>query len=463
MLLVLAAGFFTIKPTDACAQTFFVAGTGLLSDTEHSTRQGGLQLGGRLSLSDQFRLQGAFTYLLEADEVPRAVNIRQETDFSAAEMVLHMHPFTRQSRFDLYMVAGLGAFIDGNDSRMVMPVGAGLEYRISSNVGLLLELTGRWSFVSEREFGYMAALGVSYKLNRLGRRKRPPPPVVPLVAEETRAVVEEETGSVPLTVRERMVLIPDGTFILGLTDEDPLQLQTAGLRRITLGRFFMDQYEVSNADYLRFIAEVPPERRAALLPDTTMAQAAGQRFSGSEYLRGSAFANHPVVGVTHAQAQAYCAFYDKRLPTEAEWEYAARAGQVGYVYPWPGLETRDEDGTFLANYNPGRGGYAADGHAFTAPVDAFPASAWDLYNISGNVAEWCQDTFHPSYTALSDFNPLFIDEDESRRVTRGGSWASDAFYIGVGVRDAQAAGEASPYVGFRCVQDVTEVNIEIDR
>ena len=62
------------------------------------------------------------------------------------------------------------------------------------------------------------------------------------------------------------------------------------------------------------------------------------------------------------------------------------------------------------------GGYAADGYAFTAPVDAFPPSAWELYNTSGNVAEWCQDTFHPSYTALSDFNPLFVDPAEPRRV-----------------------------------------------
>ena len=187
---------------------------------------------------------------------------------------------------------------------------------------------------------------------------------------------------------------------------------------------------------------------------------ASRRFSGSKYLRGSAFANHPVVGVTYDQAQAYCTFYGKRLPTEAEWEYAARAGQIGYVYPWPGLETRDEDGNFLANYNPGRGGYAADGYAFTAPVDAYPPSRWNLHTMSGNVAEWCEDTFHPSYTTLTDFNPLHSDPDEPRHIVRGGSWASDAFYIGIGVRDAQPADEASPYIGFRCVMDVTETNDE---
>ena len=261
-----------------------------------------------------------------------------------------------------------------------------------------------------------------------------------------------------LRKKDNMVLVPDGSFILGLTDEDPLQLQTAGLRRITLSRFYIEQHEVTNEEYRTYLAEMAPERRAALLPDTTMGQALGNRFSWSEYFRGSAFASHPVVGVTHQQAQQYCAFYGKRLPTEAEWEYAARAGSLGGVYPWLGLEPRGESGDFLANYNPGRGGYAADGHAFTAPVDAFAPSYWEIYNMSGNVAEWCEDTFNPSYAVLSDFNPLYVDESEPRRIVRGGSWASDAFYIGVGVRDAQPADEASPYVGFRCVMDVTEAD-----
>ena len=112
----------------------------------------------------------------------------------------------------------------------------------------------------------------------------------------------------------------------------------------------------------------------------------------------------------------------------------------------------------MANHNPGRGGYAADGYAFTAPVDALPPSRWGLYNMSGNIAEWIQDTFHPSYATLSDFNPVHLDPNETLRVVRGGSWASDAFYIGVGVRDAQPGNEASPYVGFRCVMDVTQAN-----
>ena len=467
VFLVLIAGGLALGATDAQAQTVFLSGSSQWSDNPWSKQQAGFRFGTGLRLSEQFQIQGALTYLLEVNVAPRPFSAgekpRNEKDFLAAEAALHMRPFARWSMFDLYMIAGFGGFIDGDESRLVVPLGSGVEYRLNENLGLLLELTGRWSFMSRREFGFMAALGVSYKLSRLGlgRRRAATPPVEPLDSAETRPfVVGEEAGVAPPPVQGTMVLLPDGLFILGLTDEDPLQLQTAGLRRITLSRFYIDQFEVSNADYLRFVAEAPPERRAALLPDTTMQQVTGQRFSGSEYLRGSAFAKHPVVGVTYEQAEAYCTFYDKRLPTEAEWEYAARAGRLGGVYPWPGLEPRDESGRFLANYNPGRGGYAADGHAFTAPVDAFPPSAWELYNMSGNVAEWCQDTFHPSYSTLSDFNPLFIDAAEARRVVRGGSWASDAFYIGVGVRDAQVADEASPYIGFRCVKDVAKTDGE---
>ncbi|MDX1741727.1 MAG: SUMF1/EgtB/PvdO family nonheme iron enzyme, partial [Rhodothermales bacterium] len=114
-------------------------------------------------------------------------------------------------------------------------------------------------------------------------------------------------------------------------------------------------------------------------------------------------------------------------------------------------------GTYLANYNNGRAGYAADGYAFTAPVDAYQPNGWGFYNMSGNVAEWVEDAYSPTYSVLSDFNPIHEDDAEDLRVVRGGSWASDAFYIGLGVRDAQPRDEASPFVGARCAQDVADL------
>ncbi|MBT8401705.1 MAG: formylglycine-generating enzyme family protein, partial [Rhodothermia bacterium] len=138
-------------------------------------------------------------------------------------------------------------------------------------------------------------------------------------------------------------------------------------------------------------------------------------------------------------------------------EYAARAGRAGGIYPWSGYEPRDANGRYLANYNNGRSGYAADGYAFTAPVNAYKPNPWGFYNMSGNVAEWVEDAFSPTYSVLSDFNPFHEDSAEVLRVVRGGSWASDAFYIGVGVRDAQPKDQASPFVGVRCAQDVADV------
>jgi formylglycine-generating enzyme required for sulfatase activity len=277
-------------------------------------------------------------------------------------------------------------------------------------------------------------------------------------ADPAPAAPNDGDANAPLDEKDEMVRIPDGTFLMGLTDENPLQLQQAGRKRITVSSFYMEKYEVSNAEYRAFLDELSSSERQDMLPDSTVWEETGSRSNWQEYFRGSAYSDYPVIGVTYEQARSYCEAQDKRLPTEAEWEYAARAGRVGGIYPWPGFEPRNEEGKYLANYNPGRGGYAADGYAFTAPVDAFPPNAWGLYNVSGNVAEWVRDAFTPSYSNLSDFNPLYESSEETRRVVRGGSWASDAFYIGVGVREAQEMTEASPYIGIRCAMSVANAN-----
>lgn len=252
---------------------------------------------------------------------------------------------------------------------------------------------------------------------------------------------------------EGMSLIPDGTYIMGLTDEDPLSIQTAGRKRITISAFHLDQYEVTNADYREYLNELPADERQARLPDSTVWSGARSQESWTAYFRGELFSDHPVIGVTWDDARAYCQAEDKRLPTEAEWEYAARGGHLGRVYPWPGLGTQNGEGDYLANYNPNEG-YAFDGYAFTAPIDAFPPNDWGLYHMAGNVAEWTRDAYTPSYENISDFNPRY-DEGGERRVVRGGAWNSSAFFIGVGVRDTQPRDEASTAIGFRCVREVS--------
>jgi formylglycine-generating enzyme required for sulfatase activity len=257
-----------------------------------------------------------------------------------------------------------------------------------------------------------------------------------------------------------MVRLPDGTFIMGLTDEDPFDMQTAGRRRVTVSAFYIDRFEVTNAEYREYLQSLSPGEREGALPDSTAWTSSASRADWSTYFYGSNYDDYPVVSVTWEEAKDYCEDESKRLPTEAEWEYAARAGRVGGVYPWSGFSPRDAFGRYLANFNPGRQGQAADGYAFTAPVGSFPPSRWGIHDVAGNVAEWVEDTYAPTYANLSDLDPVYRgteDSEETRKVVRGGAWDSNAFRIGVGFRDMQEAEQGSPRIGFRCAADVSQV------
>ncbi|GEM_PF-5534579 len=283
----------------------------------------------------------------------------------------------------------------------------------------------------------------------------PTPSPLPSRTEPTKISAMTSRGATADTSRfEEAVRIPSGTFIMGLTDEDPLSIQNAGRKRVTVSAFYLDQYEVTNAEYREYLSQLSPEKRKERLPDSTAWNKARTQESWDTYFRSERYAEYPVVAVTWSEAQAYCKAQNMRLPTEAEWEYAARAGHTGRVYPWNGLGTRDQEGQYLANFKPSEG-YSIDGYAFTAPVDTMRQNQWHLYNMSGNVAEWTRDAYTPLYDDLSDFNPYHTDEDEPRRIVRGGAWNSTAHFIGVGVRDAQPKDQASVDVGFRCVRELT--------
>lgn len=151
-----------------------------------------------------------------------------------------------------------------------------------------------------------------------------------------------------------------------------------------------------------------------------------------------------------------------RLPTEAEWEYAARGGKEIVKYPWGGPYTRNRDGCFLANFKPGRGSYADDGYAYTAPVNTFLPNNFGLYNMAGNVAEWCQDDYSPVYNPLVwDLNPLFLYDPVKdvnsphlkKKVVRGGAWNDVSYYLETGTRTYEYRDVASASIGFRCAMD----------
>lgn len=254
-----------------------------------------------------------------------------------------------------------------------------------------------------------------------------------------------------------MVLLPGGEFIMGLNDEDPLGIQPAGNVRIAVNAFWVDQYEVTNAQYRAFLSSLDPGERQQMLPDS-IAWAKEVGVPWSIYFRDEGFANYPVTCVTWEQANRFAEWAGKRLLAESEWEYAARSGVSGRIYPWPGIYSRDpRTGESLANFAP-NGEYSVDGFVITSPVGAFPPNNFRLYDMAGNVAEWCNDSYFPSYKILKQtfqqlVTPSYINKTDPRKIVRGGSWASDEFFIGLGVRNFRYRNQASPRIGFRLALD----------
>ncbi len=448
---------------EANAQSFFVNAGGVFNEQSAATRSthSSIAIGSRLGLTNVFKVYGQLSLQSQA---------------TSTEFGLHVYPLRGNSRVEPYAFLGYGRYLNGGVRRSVVPVGAGIAIHLMEHWGINVEVASRTSLLrddlgGETTLSELApTIGVTYNLKGILPGKRRPKTMMSEAAPESMLPIREDRPAAdeieedapssrePADVAASvgMKTLRDGMFIMGLADEDPLSMQTAGFKRVTVASFKLDRTEVTNADYRAYLEQLTADERSAMMPDTTVWSEAGFRFSWKAYFEGSAFDRHPVVAVTYDQARSYCASQRKRIATEAEWEYAARAGRAGGIYPWPGYEPRNARGEYLANYNNGRAGYAADGYAFTAPVDAYAPNPWGFYNMSGNVAEWVEDAFSPTYSVLSDFNPVHEDEAEAMRVVRGGSWASDAFYIGVGVRDAQPKESASPFVGIRCAQDVAD-------
>ena len=192
-----------------------------------------------------------------------------------------------------------------------------------------------------------------------------------------------------------------------------------------------------------------------------------------DYFWHQAYNDYPVVGVNWNQAKAFCDYRTQkknkflakrkkgagkvpsfRLPTEAEWEYAARGGLEYSKYPWGGPYIISDRGCFLANFKPERGDYAADGALYTMEAKSFSPNDYHLYNMAGNVSEWTNTAFNPaSYYLGSTMNPNVDDSTNKRKVIRGGSWKDVAYFLEVSTRDYEYADTARSYVGFRTVQD----------
>lgn len=197
-----------------------------------------------------------------------------------------------------------------------------------------------------------------------------------------------------------------------------------------------------------------------------------------KYFWHPAYDHYPVVGVNWGQAKAFCvwrteklnkylrsqkeevALSEFRLPTETEWEWAARGGNHLNPYPWGGPYTRNEKGCLLANYKPLRGNYIADGGLRTLIVGHYPPNDWGLYDMAGNVAEWTNSAFDPmSYNLTWDVDPNYTYNAQEndppvmkRKVIRGGSWKDISYYLQVTTRTYEYQDSAKCYIGFRCIQ-----------
>lgn len=340
----------------------------------------------------------------------------------------------------------------------------------------------------------------------------PPSSAVTAAAPETSfAPTIEDSSPAREKAPEGMVWVPGGQFSMGA--QEARDMNEVGMRatedsrpihRVYVHGFFMDRTDVTNAEFARFIkatgyitvAERKP--RAEDFPDipqeNLIAGAAvfsapdhpvplGNHLLWWSYVPGANWRHpegpnsdlkgreaYPVVDVAYEDAEAYAKWAHKRLPTEAEWEFAARGGLSGKPYVW-GDEFRPA-GRWMANTYQGHfpdNDSGADGYIGIAPVGAFPANGYGLFDMAGNVWQWTSDWYRPDYYATltaagavarnpqgpeSAFDPA--EPGQAKRVQRGGSFLCTDQYCSrymVGTRGKGEVTTGSNHVGFRCVRD----------
>ena len=235
-----------------------------------------------------------------------------------------------------------------------------------------------------------------------------------------------------------MVFVPEGEFVMG--DEDGNEFEMP-VHQVYVDAFWMDKFEVTTAQFVRFLnatAVGVEDEQGLLLEEQNTIEYADGVWS---VMRG--FESHPVVGVSWFGANAYCVWVGGRLPTEAEWEKAAR-GTAGREYPWGNWDATNE----LMNMNVAMVG--------TMPVGSYPAgvSPYGVMDLAGNAWEWVQDWYDAGYYEYSPYpNPQGPQEGELK-VARGGGGIDATMTLDVRstVRWQLAPVEENPVVGFRCVQ-----------
>jgi formylglycine-generating enzyme required for sulfatase activity len=237
-----------------------------------------------------------------------------------------------------------------------------------------------------------------------------------------------------------MARIPGGTFRMG-SDETELRrrypaagrglmemlLAETPAHEVTLAPYLMDLYEVTNAEFEAFLRARPQWRKE---------------------WPGGGQPDEPVANIAWEAATAFAQWAGKRLPTEAEWEFAARGGKPDSLYPWGNGEPA-----------PWRANYSASGHHGVVRTGSYPPNGYGVYDLAGNVWEFCLDPWRPRYGAearrqrKADIEKM-LRAEAPRRAIRGGSYGGAPFNLRVAARDSHPADMPVPYVGFRCVRAV---------
>lgn len=251
--------------------------------------------------------------------------------------------------------------------------------------------------------------------------------------------VRPTTGRAPAAVPDGMILIPGGRLTMGSRDGYP---EEAPVHEVTVGAFAMDIHPVTNREYRTFCDETgrtrPEPPRWPEMPDY--------------FVR---YPDHPAVNINYDDAAAYAEWTGKRLPTEAEWEFAARGGREATTFAWgddaPGGH-RAQFATRDVNI-PWRDPLIATGWRYTAPTGSFPPNGYGLHDMAGNVWEWCDNWFYRY--PWEDLDPRRVEEGWGlQRVVRGGAWYSPAQDLRVSRRLRVHGGTGGNGTGFRCVLDV---------
>ena len=259
----------------------------------------------------------------------------------------------------------------------------------------------------------------------------------------------------------KMILIPQGEFTMGAPKDELAEFPNRGYlnyeserppHQISMPDFYIDRYEVTNKQFQQFLDDILASGDTNYRHHKQPDESDYSRELLNEHLDDDI---QPVVSVSWYNAYAYCQWAGKRLPSEAEWEYAARGGDQYRKYPW-GNADPDSDGIWWANYQP-KQGRGSDGHRFSAPVGSFPdgVSPFGLMDMSGNVEEWVQDWYGADYYKKSKetHNPVG-PANGSQKVIKGGSYATNKWHIRIATRLVGRPKDRSAQLGFRCARSL---------